>query len=147
MEVEPTSVGQSRERNDLRVWGSIDLGSRTSEHDVKVYSLFGTHVPSSLSSRQNPRSSSSTPEFDGVLASSNRYLTRIARQAREKAPEGVGEFEALVFSIGGSVEAGTQRQFDSWKVAVEAPTWAWTMRRISLGLVRARARTWTLRRV
>ena len=147
VEVEPTSLGETMERNDLRVWGSIGLCSRTSEHDVKVYSLFGSHVPSSLRSRHHLQSNSNTPEFDRVLAASNQYLIRIAKQAQDKAPEGVGDFGALVFSSGGLVEAGTQRQLDSWKLAVGTPMWGWTMRRISLGLIRARARTWTVRRV
>ena len=147
VEVEPTSLGETMERNDLRVWGSIGLCSRTSEHDVKVYSLFGSHVPSSLRSRHHPQSNSNTPKFDRVLGASNQYLIRIAKQAQDKAPEGVGDFGALVFSSGGLVEAGTQRQLDRWKLAVGTPMWGWTMRRISLGLIRARGRTWTVRRV
>ena len=146
VEVEPASIGQTMERNDLRIWGSIELGSRTTEHDVKVYSLLGDKAHSSRG-RVALTVNSTTPEFDRVLSQSIRYLTRIAKEARNKAPEGIGEFGALVFSTGGLVDEATQRQLDSWKGAVGTSTWGWTIRRISMGLIRARARTWTVRRV
>ena len=146
VEVEPASIGLTMERNDLRVWGSIQLGSRTTEHDVKVYSLLSDKAHSSRG-RVDLSLSSSTPEFDRVLCQANKYLATIAKAAQNKAPEGVGEFGALVFSTGGLVEENTQRQLDSWKGAVGTSTWGWTIRRISMGLIRARARTWTARRV
>lgn len=93
----------------------------------------------------SPRGASTTlGERAKILAQANRYLAKIADKAQKHAPLALGRFGALVFSTGGLIKADTQKQLASWKEAIGDSTWSWTLRRISLSLVRARARTFAM---
>ena len=139
VDIEPASTGETRERNDLRVWGSLELGSATSEYDVKVYSLFGTNAISTLL----PSAPESHPIDPSDLAVSriDKFLQSIVRKAKNKAPAGLGSFAPLVFTAGGYVEKETQRCLDGWKKELPEGAWDRMVKRISLGLVRVRGRT------
>jgi hypothetical protein len=116
-------------------------GATNTKHDVKVYSILADHAYSSTATR------GPSANLDGrakVLAQTNRYLANVAEKARRNAPLALGRFGALVFSTGGLIEADTQKQLASWKEAIGDSTWNWTLRRISLSLVRARARTFSM---
>ena len=117
-------------------------------HNVKVYSVLADKAHSSpvAPRSRNPAApdiSPDRPEWDRTLAAANRYLTSIAAEARRKAPTSVGKFTGLVFSLGGIVEVETGRQLQAWKEVVGEAVWSWTMRRVAVGLVKARARTWS----
>jgi hypothetical protein len=63
-----------------------------------------------------------------------------------RQPGAVGTFSALVFSSGGLVEKETANVLDGWRLVVSGVAWEWMVRRISIGLVRSRARTWEVQR-
>lgn len=155
VDIEPSSIGVTNQRNDLRVWGSLATGATNTEHDVKVYSILADHAHSSLVARAT---SSDLAEGSTILAAdfarlneraktlaqANRYLGKVAKEAQKNAPTGLGHLGALVFSTGGLVEIDTQKQLASWKEAVGDSAWNWALRRISMTLVRARARTFAM---
>lgn len=144
VQVEPvTTDHNSSRRNDLLVWGSAALGNSTTEHDVKVYSLLGdkSHKTTGLARPgKTAAPGANLKVWDFALAQCNRFLAGVARAADKRAPGGTGKFTPLVFSAGGLVEGETMRQLDEWKRHVEAGKWAATLRRVSVGLVRVRAR-------
>ena len=145
VELEPTSTEESLRRNDLRVWGSDGSGLATSEHDIKVYSIFSESALSSFGKDpQHPVSSTSTtPIWDQIAAQMDRYLRAVAAKTRENAPSGIGKFSAVVMTSGGFMEKDTKKQMDAWEEGVKDWEWAALLRGLSLGFVRARARSVT----
>jgi hypothetical protein len=152
VEIEPaTTEHGSKKRNDLRVFGSNIIKSSNTEHDVKVYSLLadkarkttGQFRDGALTSAPKPNSSL----WDIALHQSNRYLYEVATEARKKAPAGIGKFDPLVFSTGGIVEKDTWAVLEGWKREVNAHTWGYMLRRMSMALVKTRADTLAKQRV
>jgi hypothetical protein len=146
VEVEPVTVDfGSHRRNDLRVWGSVRLGNATSEHDVKVYSILGDKVHKSTgtvrSGLTDAPAEDATP-WDKTLVQLQRYLNSVHRETVRNVAGGMGQFSPLVFSAGGLVEKETGKRMAEWQAKVSEVAWEWMLRRMSLGLVRARARTW-----
>jgi hypothetical protein len=139
VEIEPVSTEESLRRNDLRVRSTSALETATSEHDVKVYSLFASNAHSSLA-RHTPSPSSRQPIWDFTRSQAERYLGGIAKLARKNAPAGQGTFTAIVMSTGGLVEEDTMRLLEEWQKGIKDWDWAHFLGTLSLGLVRARAK-------
>jgi hypothetical protein len=151
VEIEPATTDHaSRRRNDLRVIGSVGLGNATTEHDVKVYSILGDKVHKSTGVLRDGITAAppidSSP-WDKTLIQMGRYLEEVRRETVKNVPGVVGTFSALVFSSGGLVEKETWKVLESWKNAVSGVAWEFMVRRMSLSLVRSRARTWEVREI
>lgn len=146
VEIEPATTDHaSRRRNDLRVIGSKDLGNATTEHDVKVYSILGDKVHSSLANARPGLTDAPAADanpWDKTLVQLQRYLNGVHRETVKNVAGSVGRFSPLVFSAGGLIETETAKRLEEWRRVVSAVVWEWMLRRMSLGLVRARARTW-----
>jgi hypothetical protein len=150
VQIEPaTTDHSSRRRNDIRVIGSHDLGNKTTEHDVKVYTALGDKVHKSLGVMKDskltkaPRKDAGPWEVTGVQV--GRYLEDVSRETTRKQPGCIGEFSPLVFTSGGLVEGETEKRLEAWKVALSGVAWGLMVRRMSLSLLRSRARTWEVR--
>lgn len=141
----PTTDHGSRRRNDLLVWGSRQHGMATTEYDVKVYSILGDKVHKStgvVRGGLTEAPSADAGPWEKTLGQCLRYLTGVSRETKARVAGGQGHFEPLVFSSGGFIEPGTQKVLEAWRAAVGDVVWERTLSRVSLGLARARARTW-----
>lgn len=146
VQVEPitTDLGSMR-RNDLLIWGSEQLRNATTEHDVKVYSILGDKVHKSTGRTRGGLTAGPEEDaspWDKTLVQLQRYLNSVHRETVRAQPGGLGRFSPLVFSADGLIETETVKRMEEWKKAVSSGTWEYMMRRMSLGLVRARAKTW-----
>lgn len=150
VQIEPaTTDHSSRRRNDIRVIGSHDLGDKTTEHDVKVYTALGDKVHKSLGVMKDSKLTKAPRPGAGpwevTLVQLGRYMEDVSRETRRKMPGCVGEFSPLVFTSGGLVEGETEKRLEGWKVALSGVAWEMMVRRMSLSLLRSRARTWEVR--
>jgi hypothetical protein len=141
----PTTDHGSRRRNDVLVWGSSESGQETAEYDVKVYSILGDKVHIA-----DPKARSGDPHapppdlcpWDKTAWQLQRYLKSVHDETKRNVAGGMGKFAPLVFSAGGMMEAETRRVMAGWRDAVGDVVWEYTTRRMSMGLMRARAKTW-----
>lgn len=147
VDVNPRTMDPNSQRaNDLLIYGSQALGEVMTEHDVKVYSLFGSGVPSTidpfkdsqLSKAPNPNNS----QWKQAQHQIDRYLHRIGERTRRRAPGGTGRFSALVFSSGALVEKETMKELSGWMEKMDKHTKNWMATRISIGFVKAQARSY-----
>jgi hypothetical protein len=146
VQVEPitTDLGSMR-RNDLLVWGSEQLRNATTEHDVKVYSILGEKVHKTTGRMKDGITKAPPPGmclWDITLWQIQRYLNDIYRETIRAQPGSLGRFSPLVFSSDGLVETETMRRLEEWKKVVSGNAWEYMIRRMSVGLVRAMAKTW-----
>lgn len=150
VEIEPaTTDHSSRRRNDIRVIGSHDLGNRTTEHDIKVYTILGDKVHKSLGMMKDGKFTAAPKADAGPWEKTSvqlgRYLEEVSRETVRNQPGCVGEFSPLVLSSGGLVEKGTAKRLEEWKEAVSGIAWEGMLRRMSMSLLRSRARSWEVR--
>jgi hypothetical protein len=141
----PTTDHGSRRRNDLLVWGSRESGQETAEYDVKVYSILGDKVHTANAKTQNGVTAAPPVDlclWDKTAWQLQRYLYSIHAETKRKVAGGMGSFAPLVFSAGGMMETSTAKLMAEWRAAVGDAVWEWTVRRMSVGLMRARAKTW-----
>ena len=107
---------------------------RAIDYDVKVYSLMGG----------NPHSTIGNPPdvtiLDHSLCQCAKYLTSVAKTADGRRPWAIGEFKALVFSLGGLMEKDTALEMSKWRREMSDTIYGGMTRRISLALLRARAK-------
>jgi hypothetical protein len=142
-----TTDPTSQRRNDLLVYGSARLGDQTTEHDVKVYSVLADKAYSTIGPFRDGKTKAplaTDSKWTKALVQTDRYLNSVYTETKSKPPKCVGKFSPLVFSAGGLIEEETKKTLEGWKTAVEERTWARTMGRMSVGLVKARAKTFEL---
>ncbi|OWZ79418.1 hypothetical protein C365_01679 [Cryptococcus neoformans Bt85] len=134
---EPRTL-EGQRRNDLRVRGRCGL--HTTDYDLKVYCLNDRDARSTLSAKP-----ASTAVANHVL---NRYLSwldKVSENATKKAPAThSGMFKAVVMSTRGIVSRETVDEMRRWRKEMGPAIFEGMMRKISLELVRARARTFAM---
>ncbi len=138
IEVEPSTL-EGRRRNDIRVHGSAATRRTTIDYDIKVVSLMSHHAHSTTT-----RIPTGTSTFEHAQSQANRYLESVGKAADIRRPWALSEFRALVFSAGGLMEKETAAELDRWKPDLGEATFDRMMTRMSLALLRARAKTFEL---
>ena len=78
------------------------------------------------------------------MAQIDRHLAQISRRTKANAPGSTGKFSPLVFSPGGLIETETLETLNGYKMHIVPAKWAQTMRRMSVGLLRARVKRFHL---
>jgi len=135
IEVEPSTL-EGRRRNDIRVHGSAATRRTTIDYDIKVVSLVSHHAHSTTT-----RLPTGTSTFEHAQSQANRYLESVGKAADIRRPWALSEFRALVFSAGGLMEKETAAELDRWKPDLGEATFDRMTTRMSLALLRARAKT------
>lgn len=133
-------IGRTYRRNDIKVTGSRESGISSCEYDITVISL----------ATQQARSTS-LPLLEGVsplehtAAVVDKHLDSVAERKRRRLPEGVTvPFYPIVFSLGGRMDAGTDKEMRQWKAAMPDGLFSHLVSSLSLILLRARARNFDL---
>lgn len=149
--VEPFIYGGPRRRNDIRVDNNGDSHPdfAAEEYDIKVIVLTApTHLRElNPSRRPDPSHMTETrARAQGVLA----YAAKRKVNALPSLPPGLTApdtpFVPLIFSSGGLQEAETCKKLVAWKKwGVTKVSFEWMITSISVGLARARGRTFETR--
>ncbi|OXC63234.1 hypothetical protein AYX13_06833 [Cryptococcus neoformans] len=134
---EPRTL-EGQRRNDLRVRGRCGL--HATDYDLKVYCLNDRDARSTLSAKP-----ASTAVANHVLNRCLSWLDKASENATKKAPAThSGMFKAVVMSTGGIVSRETVDEMRRWRKEMGPAIFEGMMRKISLELVRARARTFAM---
>lgn len=99
IEIEPATTTTFRRRNDIGVRGSDDLGNKTTERDVKVYTvlsnkahnLLGVMKDSELTNAPRPDAGPGKKR----LVQLGSYMEELSKETKRKQPGYVGEFSLL----------------------------------------------------
>ncbi|UOH80526.1 hypothetical protein LQV05_003180, partial [Cryptococcus neoformans] len=135
--IEPRTL-EGQRRNDLRVRGRCGL--HATDYDLKVYCLNDRDARSTTSAK--PAASSLT---NHVLNRCLSWLDKVSENATRKAPAThSGLFKAVVLSTGGLVSRETADEMRRWRKEMGPMAFEGMMKKISLELVRARARTFAM---
>ena len=136
VDVEPHTY-EGRRRNDLRVQGGFTRGRSTMDYDVKIYSLMGSHAHQTTT-----RQPTESTTFDHAASQSQKYLASVAKIAETRRPWAIGEFQPLVFSLGGLMEKTTANEIGKWRKEMKESVFETMIRRLSVVLIRAWARVY-----
>ena len=128
---------EGRRRKYIRLVGSGGRGHTSIDYDVKVYSLVGNHVHPTTT-----RKPAETPVSVHASLQCQKYLTSVARKADVRRPWAAGDFKPLVFSLGGLMETVTAEELANWKKEMTEFVYEAMIRRVSLLLLRARAKVY-----
>ncbi|UOH81167.1 hypothetical protein LQV05_003833 [Cryptococcus neoformans] len=135
--IEPRTL-EGQRRNDLRVRGRCGL--HATDYDLKVYCLNDRDARSTTSAK--PAASSLT---NHILNRCLSWLDKVSENATRKAPAThSGLFKAVVLSTGGLVSRETADEMRRWRKEMGPMAFEGMMKKISLELVRARARTFAI---
>ncbi|KAE8542258.1 hypothetical protein D1P53_001031 [Cryptococcus gattii VGV] len=135
--LEPRTL-EGQRRNDLRVRGRCGL--HATDYDLKVYCLNDRDARSTTSAKP-----ASTPLANHVLNRCLSWLDKISQNTTKKAPAThSGQFKAVVMSTGGLLSRETADEMRRWRKEMSPAVFEGMMRKISLELVRARARTFAM---
>ena len=132
--VEPRTV-EGQRRNDIAVRGRGVSGRRALDYDLKIYTLHHANA-----------NSTTTPvpvDITSIQHSYNqsvRYLDCVDAATTHRAPKATAEFRAIVLSAGGLMSSGTADEMVKWKREIGTVGFERIMRRISLELLKSRAR-------
>ncbi len=136
IDIEPHTY-EGRRRNDIRVAGSGRRGTTTTDYDIKVYSLMAGHAH--LTTSRKPVNSTI---IDHSVAQCGKFLSGVAKSAETRRPWAIGDFRPLVFSLGGLMEKKTGTELLKWKTEMTDIVHEAMVRRVSLVLLRARAKVY-----
>ena len=138
--VEPYISGTVR-RDDIRFTGSAESGSASFDLDIKVTSL-GTVAFRNLLSTSDPDDS-----MDAATGHIQRLLHQSAEGKRANHPplaDNAPPFHPFILSSGGCIEDSAEHLMQRWKAELTEVTFDFMCKRISIGLVRARAQVYDL---
>lgn len=135
-------IGATRRRNDIRVIGSRESGVSSGEYDVTVVSLASLEARSTVL----PARAEGVSLYAHATALMDKHVEAIANQKRRALPAGGAElpFAALVFTLGGRMDSGTDKQMREWKAAMTDGHFSFLLGSLSLILLRARVRNFDL---
>ena len=136
IDIEPHTY-EGRRRNDICVAGSGRRGTTTTDYDIKVYSLMAGHAH--LTTSRKPVNSTI---IDHSVAQCGKFLSGVAKSAETRRPWAIGDFRPLVFSLGGLMEKKTGTELLKWKTEMTDIVHEAMVRRVSLVLLRARAKVY-----
>ncbi|UOH81738.1 hypothetical protein LQV05_004418 [Cryptococcus neoformans] len=134
------SFTDSRGAEAERLEGEGRCGLHATDYDLKVYCLNDRDARSTTSAK--PAASSLT---NHVLNRCLSWLDKVSENATRKAPAThSGLFKAVVLSTGGLVSRETADEMRRWRKEMGPMAFEGMMKKISLELVRARARTFAM---
>lgn len=137
IDIEPPTLSGQR-RNDLRVRGTSALPF--TDYDLKVLSL-GDSDARSTAVPHPPNSKLAEFCFDRCVG----WLDKVGKMVERRAPRVAGSvFKPLILSTGGLMSHGTADELKAWREAMPEGVFLCLQRRISIELVKARARTLVL---
>jgi hypothetical protein len=134
--LEPLVIGTQR-RDDIRISGSAPSGLGREDIDITIVSL----------ASQNSQTATlplATTEDDSMAERTaklvDKHLNAVAREKRRRHPPSDRPFRPFVLSLGGIMETEARDALKLWKSIMTGGVYSLLVRRLSLGLLRARAR-------
>ena len=109
VDVEPSTL-EGQRRNDIHVRGRGPNGGRALDYDVKIYSLL-TSVANKTTTNHDPALSAAAH----ALPDGRTTCQRVSARATNRPPEIIGDFRALVVSVGGLVEMKSADELKYWR--------------------------------
>jgi hypothetical protein len=128
---------QTSRRHDIQVitlLGSQATGLANAEYDLTVVSLVNNDARATTLPNQD------NDPFRLV----NKYLDSVADHKVRHSPTSNLPFHPIVFSVGGMMNGSTTKVFASWKRVMTRGTYDLMLKRLSLGLLQARTRSFEL---
>ena len=131
--VEPRTL-EGRRRNDISIRGRGISGTRALDYDIKDLLL----APRRLT--QDHHASSRRLHSDRTFVRSGHTLPQPSGKKSDSTPEAIAKFRAIVMSTGGLVAREPADEVGKWKRELGEWTFEKMMGRISLELLKSRAR-------
>jgi hypothetical protein len=138
--LEPLIAGTQR-RNDIRITGSASSGLSSEDIDITIVSLASANSQTAMLPFV-------TTEDDSVAERTAKLIQKplnsVAREKRRRHPSSDRPFRPFVLSLGGTMETKARDALKLWKSIMTGGVYSLLVRRLSLGLLRARARCFEL---
>ena len=130
-------IAGTQPRNDIRIIGSASSGLSSEDIDITIVSL---------ASRDSQIATLPLGTVDDDSAAQRtaklveKHLNAVAREKRRRHPPSDRPFRPFVLSLGGTIENDARDALKLWKSIMTGGVYSLLLRRLSLGLLRARAR-------
>ncbi|RSH95865.1 hypothetical protein EHS25_000958 [Saitozyma podzolica] len=127
----------TQRKNDIRTTGSAPSGLSSEDIDFTIVSLASQASKTAALHLEATEDSSMVERTAKVV---EKHLNAVAREKRRRHPSSDRPFRPLVLSIGGMRETEARDDLKLWKSIMTGGVHSRLVRKLSLGLLRARAR-------
>jgi hypothetical protein len=134
--LEPLITGTQR-RNDVRITGSAASGLSSEDIDITIVSLASQDSQTATQPLADTEDDSAAGRTTKLV---QKHLNAVAREKRRRHPPSDRPFRPFVLSLGGTMETDARDALKLWKSIMTGGVYSLLVRRLSLGLLRARAR-------
>jgi hypothetical protein len=134
--VEPLVIGTQR-GDDIRIIGSAASGLSSEKINIAIVSLASQDSQTTTLPLVTAEDDSATERTAKLV---EKHLNAVAREKRRRHPPSDRPFRPFVLSLGGMVETDARDALKLWKSIMRGWVYFLLVRRLSLGLLRARAR-------
>jgi hypothetical protein len=134
--LEPLITGTQR-RNDIRITGSAASGLSSEEMDTTIVSLAFQDSQTATLQLTTPDDDSAAQRTSKLVA---KHLNAVATEKRRWHPPSDRPFRPFVLFLGGMMKTEAKHALKIWKSIMTGGVYSLLVRRLSLGLLRARAR-------
>jgi hypothetical protein len=133
--LEPLITGTQR-RNDIRITGSASSGLSSEDIDITIVSLASQDSQTATLPLATTEDDSAAERTTKLV---QKHLNAVAREKRRRHPPSDRPFRPFVLSLGGTMETDARDALKLWKSIMTGGVYSLLVRRLSLGLLRARA--------
>ncbi|RSH89946.1 hypothetical protein EHS25_001932 [Saitozyma podzolica] len=134
--LEPTITGTQR-RNDIRITGSAPSGLSSEDIDITIVYLASQDSQTATLPLATNEDDSPTKRTTKLV---HQHFNAVAREKRRRHLPSDRPFRPFVLSFGVTMETDARDALKLWKSIMTGGVYSLLVRRLSLGLLRARAR-------
>jgi hypothetical protein len=129
-------VTGTRSRDDIRIIGSAASGLSSEDIDIAIISLASQDSQTATLHLVTTEDDSAAQRAAKLV---EKPLNAVAREKRRGHPPSDRPFRPFVLSLGGMMETDARDALKLWKSIMTGGVYSLLIRRLSLGLLRARA--------
>jgi hypothetical protein len=135
--LEPLVIGTQR-RDDIRITGSASSGLSSEDIDITIISLASQDSQTAMLPLATTVDDSAAQRAAKLV---DKHLNAVAREKRRRHPPSDRPFRPFILSLGGMTETDAKDALKVWKLIMTGGVYSLLVRQLSLGLMRARARS------
>jgi hypothetical protein len=126
----------SQRRNDIRITGSATSGLSSEDNDITIVSLASQDFQTATLPLATTEDDSATERTTKLV---QKHLNTVAREKRRRHLSSDRPCRPFILSLGGTMETDARDALKLWKSIMTGGVYSRLIRRLSLGLLRARA--------
>jgi hypothetical protein len=131
-------ITRTQRRNDIRITGSASSGLGREDIDIAIVSLASQDSQTATLPLVTTEDDSAAVRTAKLV---DKHLNAVAREKRRRHPPSDRPFRPFILSLGGMTETDAKDALKVWKLIMTGGVYSLLVRQLSLGLMRARARS------